>query len=200
MVAVSTAQAPIASAGFRLPTGRPFTVDDLQEIPDDGNRYELLDGVLVVTPAPGWYHQVMAGALFAVLREACPDDLRVLLAPFAFQPSIDIELQPDVLVARFEQFTAKNLPTPPLLAAEVASPSTSVFDRHTKRAAYERLGVASYWLLDPAEGGAITVLEQDGGGQYREVASVVGEQPLVVERPFPVTLSPAGLLADTRPR
>jgi len=105
-----------------------------------------------------------------------------------------------VLVARFEQFTAKNLPTAPLLAAEVASPSTSVFDRHTKRAAYERLGVASYWLLDPAEGGAITVLEEDGSGKYREVASVVGEQPLVVERPFPVTLSPAGLLADTRPR
>jgi Uma2 family endonuclease len=42
-----------------LPHGRPFTVDDLEGMPDDGNRYELIDGMLIVTPAPGWHHQEM---------------------------------------------------------------------------------------------------------------------------------------------
>jgi len=46
-----------------IPHGRPFTVDDLKGMPDDGNRYELIDGMLLVTPAPGWPHQEMGTEL-----------------------------------------------------------------------------------------------------------------------------------------
>ena len=70
-----------------IPRGRPFTVDDLEGMPDDGNRYELIDGTLLVTPAPGWPHQEMGGALYVLLREHCPPELRVLMAPFAVVPA-----------------------------------------------------------------------------------------------------------------
>ena len=47
------------STQVSIPTGRPFTVADLEAMPDDGNRYELIDGMLIVSPAPGWEHQEM---------------------------------------------------------------------------------------------------------------------------------------------
>ncbi len=83
-----------------LAEGRPFTVHDLETMPDDGRRYEIIDGMLLVTPAPGWSHQEMSGALYVVLHAACPSPLRVLLAPFAVRTAPTSEVQPDVLVAR----------------------------------------------------------------------------------------------------
>ena len=65
-----------------VPAG-PWTVDDLDDFPDDGNRYELIDGTLLVSPAPNWAHQEMGGTLYVQLRAACPNDLRVMIAPFA---------------------------------------------------------------------------------------------------------------------
>ena len=59
-----------------IPHGRPFTVGDLEGMPDDGNRYELIDGMLLVSPAPSWEHQEVGLSLFAQLRALCPPDLR----------------------------------------------------------------------------------------------------------------------------
>jgi Uma2 family endonuclease len=115
-----------------IPHGRPFTVDDLEGMPDDGNRYELIDGLLLVTPAPGWSHQEMGFALAVQLRELCPHDLRVLPAPFAVRTAFDSEVQPDVLVARYGDMTMKNLPVAPVLAVEVLSHSTRLKDRNLK--------------------------------------------------------------------
>ncbi len=102
-----------------IPHGRPFTVDDLEAMPDDGNRYELIDGTLLVSPAPNWAHQEMGASLYVLLRGHCPRDLRVLIAPFAVRTASDSEVQPDVLVARYTDLTLKNLPVAPLLAVEV---------------------------------------------------------------------------------
>jgi Uma2 family endonuclease len=182
-----------------IPTGRPFTVADLEAMPDDGNRYELIDGMLIVTPAPGWSHQEMALSLAVEMRGACPRELRVLVAPFAVQTAFDSEVQPDVIVARYTDLTARNLPAAPVLAVEVLSHSTALHDRNTKKAHYQRIGVASYWLLDPAEPGALTAFELDGAGAYREVGHVVGDGEFRAERPFPVTIVPARLLDGLRP-
>ncbi len=108
-----------------LPFGRALTADDLEQIPDDGHRYELLDGTLLVSPAPAWQHQEVQGALFVRLWDACPAGVRALMAPFAVRLTADTELQPDILVARYEDLTPKNLPVAPLLAVEVRSPSTA---------------------------------------------------------------------------
>ena len=179
--------------------GHPFTVADLATMPDDGRRYELIDGVLLVSPTPGWSHQEMAAALYRVLYAQCPPDLRVMLAPFGVRTASDTEVQPDVLVARYEDLTEACLPVAPLLAAEVLSPSTKLHDRNTKMAHYERLGVASYWLLDPVGTGAVELHELGPAGRYELRATVVGEDVLAVERPFPVDLCPARLLDGLRP-
>jgi Uma2 family endonuclease len=181
-----------------IPTGRPFTVDDLEGMPDDGNRYELIDGMLIVSPAPSWEHQEMDAALFVDMRAACPRELRVLIAPFAVQTAFDSEVQPDILVTRFTDLRSKHLPVAPLMVGEVLSRSTQLHDRNTKKAHYERMGVPVYWLLDPTEPGSLTVFEFTDRG-YEQVAHVVGDEEYVAQRPFPVTVVPARLLDGTRP-
>jgi Uma2 family endonuclease len=177
-----------------IPHGRPFTVDDLEGFPDDGNRYELIDGMLYVSPAPVPRHQVVLTELLVGLHAVCPSELLVLVAPLDVQPDEVTSLQPDVLVARLADFGVKNLPTAPLLAVEVLSPSTRLYDLNTKRFAYEKVGVASYWIVDPTERGTLTVFELDGEGRYEQVAHVEGDEAFTAARPFPVTVVPARLL------
>lgn len=179
--------------------GRPFTVDDLEAITDDGHRYELIDGVLIVTPAPGWYHQEGSAELLGRLRNACTPEFRVLPAPFAVRTSVHNELQPDILVARYTDLTPKNLPVAPVLAVEVLSASTALNDLNNKKAAYQRMGAASYWVLDPEPPGRLTVFELDGRGRYAEVASVSGEEKFTTDRPFPITVIPSRLLDGLQP-
>lgn len=114
----------------------PFSVADLEGMPDDGRRYELIDGQLLVSPAPGLRHQVMAAALHRLLDDACPLELFVLIAPFAVRTDVSNEVQPDLLVARRDELTEKNLPAAPILAVEVLSPSGRLVDLNLKRAAY----------------------------------------------------------------
>jgi Uma2 family endonuclease len=183
-----------------LAEGRPFTVHDLEAMPDDGRRYEIIDGMLLVTPAPGWSHQEMSAALYVTLRAACPAALRVLLAPFAVRTAPTNEVQPDVLVARYDDLTEACLPVAPVLAAETLSRSTQLNDRNTKKAHYERLGVPSYWLLNPVQPGGLEVHELDEQGRYQLMAKVTGDEVFVAHRPFPVQICPARLLDDLRPR
>jgi len=177
-----------------IPHGRPFTVDDLEGFPDDGNRYELIDGMLHVSPAPVPRHQVVLLELAVTLHAACPSELLVMVAPMDVQPDPVTSLQPDVLVARPTDLGPKNLPAAPLLAVEVLSPSTRLYDLNTKRSAYEKMGVPSYWVVDLTGPGVLTVFELDDAGRYRQVAHVEGDQEFVATLPFPVTVVPARLL------
>jgi Uma2 family endonuclease len=167
--------------------------DDLDAMPDDGHRYELIDGALVVTPAPARQHQRLVGGLYVALRAACPPDMEVLLAPFDVRLADDTVLQPDVLVARRADTTERNLPVAPLLAVEVLSPSTRHIDLSLKRARYEAAGCSSYWVLDP-ETPSLTAWELTDGA-YAEVAQVAGDEAWTAVQPFQVTLTPS-LLAE----
>jgi Uma2 family endonuclease len=175
----------------------PFTVDDREGMPDDGRRYELIDGELLVSPAPGLQHQTVGLRLYRLLDDAYPDDLYVLAAPFAVQTDVSNEVQPDVLVARFDELTDKNLPTAPVLAIEVLSSSGRLIDLNLKRATYERMGTPSYWVLDPDVPGLL-VLELDADGRYEEVALVVGNEVFEAHRPFTVRVVPTELLGRLR--
>jgi len=182
-----------------LAEGRPFTVHDLEAMPDDGRRYELIDGMLLVTPAPGWSHQEMSLTLYTVLRSACPPELRVLAVPFAVRTSPLNEVQPDVMVARYADLIEACLPVAPLLAVETLSRSTQLNDRNTKKAHYERMGVPSYWLLDPVQPGGLELYELDERGRYQPMAKVNGDEIHIARHPFPVRICPARLIDGLRP-
>ncbi len=175
-----------------LPRGRPLTRNDLDAMPDDGHRYELVDGALVVTPAPTWRHQHVVLELAVLLRSSGPADLEVLVAPFDVALSGDTVLQPDVLVARRRDLSEPELPVAPLLAVEVLSPSTRRVDLTLKRSRYEAAGCASYWVVDP-DPPALTAWELRGD-RYVQVADVSGEQEYAARQPFPVVVCPADLI------
>jgi Uma2 family endonuclease len=174
----------------------PFTVYDLEGMPDDGRRYELVDGELLVSPAPGTLHQTMVLQMAVRLVAACPADLHVLTAPFAVRTDVTNEVQPDVLIARTEDLTDKILPVAPVLVAEVASPTTRMVDANLKRAVYERMGVPCFWLLDPDPvEPSLTARELDDEGRYQTVARVKGKEVFHAQRPVLVRIVPSELLA-----
>jgi Uma2 family endonuclease len=175
-----------------LPQSRPLTRADLESMPDDGHRYELLDGTLLVSPAPRPVHQRAVRGLFRALDAACPPELEVLFAPVDVVLAEDTVLEPDLLVASRSQFTERDLPGPPLLAVEVLSPSTRRIDLLLKRDRLQAAGVRSYWLVDP-DVPSLTALELRDG-TYVEVARVEGEQAWTATQPYPVTVVPAELL------
>lgn len=137
-------------------TTRDWTVDMLDALPHDGQRYEIIDGELFVTPAPGEAHQDVVGQLLIRLSHYldAADVGKVVVSPS------DVwrgerernRVQPDLYVV---QRVAGKRPTYPyhlnslLLAVEVVSPGNPLVDFHTKRELYLREGVAEYWVIDP---------------------------------------------------
>ena len=175
-----------------MPISGDWTVDDLDRLPDDGMRYELVDGVLLVSPAPLVPHQLGLAALLVQLTNVAPEEFRVLPAPLDITFSRTRLLQPDIVVLRREQLTGRKVAGVPLLAVEVLSRSTCATDATLKRHVFEQAGVPSYWLLDP-ESPSLTVLELVDGA-YQEIVTVRGQEAFVAEQPFVVTVVPADLL------
>ena len=175
-----------------LPYGRELTRADLEGVPDDGHRYELVDGALIVTPAPRVRHQDVSGNLYVALRDAAPSGLLVLYAPVDVVLAEDTVIQPDLLVAPKEAFTEVDLQTAPLLAVEVLSPSTRGVDLLLKKDRLQRAGCAHYWVIDPDVPSIIAWSLVDGA--YREVARASGSESFEVAEPFAVRFAPASLV------
>lgn len=175
---MSTVMAKVAG----LPRDRALTRADLESMPDDGHRYELVDGTLVVTPAPRIAHQTLAANLFVALRTAAPGDMKVFFAPLDVVLADDTVLQPDLLVAPRAAFTDRDLPGPPLLAVEVLSPSTRGVDLLLKKDRLERAGSRHYWVVDP-EQPSITAWALTGG-KYSQVAHAEGPAVFEVTDPL----------------
>jgi Uma2 family endonuclease len=135
--------------GMALVTVPRFTVDDLDRFPDDGNRYELLDGVLLVTPAPRAVHQIVATRIAARLHNAAGSFAHVV-GPGAISVPPRTQLQPDILVypSRFSPVTDWAKVDEHWLAVEVLSRSSRMYDREFKRDAYFALGLREVWLVD----------------------------------------------------
>lgn len=179
-----------------LPRGRTLTRDDLDALPDDGWRHELIDGVLVMSPAPSSRHQIVAFELAVRLRDACPEELLVLMAPFDVALSVDTIIQPDVIVARRSEVTERDLPCAPLLAVEVLSPRTRRFDLSVKKDHLADAGCPSYWTVEPGDGEnpvTLTVWQLRDGG-YVEVAFASDADSIRLSEPFDVSLTPAELI------
>ncbi|HET7386093.1 MAG TPA: Uma2 family endonuclease [Nocardioidaceae bacterium] len=180
------------SEALVLPRSRALTTDDLKALPDDGHRYELIDGALLVSPAPAMRHQRAVRKLAVLLDHHCPTELEVFFAPFNVELADDTVMQPDVSVVRRADLTERGLPVAPVLAVEVLSPSTRRIDLTVKRSRYEEAGCASYWVIDPDEPSIIAWGLHDG--VYVEVAHVTGTDAFTIDAPFAVSLTPAELL------
>ena len=132
-----------------------FTADHVRALPDDGNRYEVVRGELLVTPSPRARHQLIVKRLLVALSRYLEDQPvgEVFPAPADISWGPDTLVQPDVFVAPIEQARTldwakvKDL----LLVAEVLSPSSARADRFTKRLEYQRERVATYWIVDADE-------------------------------------------------
>ena len=144
-----------------------YTVDDLDKFPDDGNRYELLEGMLLVTPAPSATRQIVASRLQARLSTALmiPGHAHVV-GPGAIVVRPRTQLEPDILVypARFSPKLDWYQITEHWLAVEVLSRSSRMYDREFKRDAYFALGVQQVWLVDRWEK-TIEVSKRRGPGR-----------------------------------
>ena len=166
-----------------------WTADDLARFPDDGLRYELVDGVLLVSASPSEEHQIALGNLFLLLAPAAPEHLRVFLAPFDVRLDPRRQLQPDIVVVPKD----RNVPDRrPLLVVEVLSPTTRATDSTLKRHVFEQGAVPSYWLVDLLRP-SVTVLELEGGG-YVERAHATGDQACQITAPFAVRVVPSELV------
>jgi len=177
--------------------GRPFTVADLDRMPDDGRRYELLDGTLIVSPRPTNPHQEVAMELAVQLRRPCPRHLRVIPEP-AVQLSATTEFDPDIAVIQREQVHVAKCTVPPLLVVEIRSPSTALIDLGRKKAAYEQFGVPAFWVVDPRVNKASLTVFELAGGRYRQTAQVSGDEPYRTQQPFPIEVVPSALVAGLR--
>ncbi|HEX9579561.1 MAG TPA: Uma2 family endonuclease [Gemmatimonadales bacterium] len=135
-------------------TARRYTVEEVLAFPSDGNRYELVHGELLVSPAPRYLHQRVVSRLLVLLGrylEPFRHVAEVLVSPADITWGTEDDLaQPDVFVVPVretsdEWSTLRTL----LLAVEVLSPSTARYDRITKRRLYQEHGVLTYWVVDP---------------------------------------------------
>ena len=131
-----------------------MTYDDYCKIPEDGNRYEVIEGLLYMSPAPALKHQRiirrLSVRLIAQVEEANTGE--VLFAPCDVVLSDHDIVQPDILFVRHERssiLTEKNVQGAPDLIIEVLSEGCRRRDEVVKRTLYERHGVPEYWIVDP---------------------------------------------------
>lgn len=169
------------------PNQGEWTYEDYLNLPDDGRRYEIIEGVLYVTNAPDIDHQftVMEIAFHLKSFVTAHKPGYVLTAPFEVHLSERTRpVQPDVLFIKAENWPgpgAKFFEGVPDLVVEVLSPSTTRTDQSIKFSAYEQAGVPEYWIANPKTR-SVEVFTLSGG-EYALVNEFVGEE--VIESPAP---------------
>jgi len=175
-----------------------LTYADYAALPDDGRRYELHEGELSVTPAPGVQHQRVAANLFVVLWHHTKAHNRgeLFIAPLDCIMSDITVVQPDILFVSTQdasRVSERAIEGAPTLAIEVLSPSTERIDRRRKFDLYARHGVAHYWTVDPAAR-VIDAYALESGG-YRSVGTLAGEAPAALPPFADLPLDPAQIWA-----
>ncbi|BCB86687.1 Uma2 family endonuclease [Phytohabitans suffuscus] len=167
-----------------------WTTDDLDALPEDGYRRELIDGVLIMSPSPTDIHQGIVWRLTAALEESCPDDLHV-------NQGVEVRINkrrsfiPDVLVttdAAAQRRTSKYEPHEVVLAVEIVSDGSQTMDRITKPALYAQAGIPYYWRIETEKGVVVHTHKIDvtdeiyqPTGQFADVVKI--------DEPWPINLS-----------
>lgn len=143
----------LARKGIPMAVLPRLTYDDLRELPDDGKRYELLEGVLYMSPAPSLRHQSISLQFGGwLLRAEAAGFGRAFAAPVDVVLDPDTVVQPDLIFVRRERFdilTDANVQGAPDLIIEILSPGTRKRDLGVKRQLYAQFRVPHYWIVDP---------------------------------------------------
>ena len=137
-----------------LPENIRFKAADIWDMPEDGKRYEVIDGQLYATPTPVPEHQGALGVLFGYTGPYVHERLlgRVYFAPIGVVLDDENGLQPDLVYIareRLDLISGRGIEGAPDLVAEVVSPSTRARDRGIKLRRYAASGVPHYWIVDP---------------------------------------------------
>ncbi|MFE0593963.1 Uma2 family endonuclease [Micromonospora echinospora] len=177
--------------GWQSPA-RAWREEDLRGLPEDGNRYEIVDGSLHVTPPAEDDHHELADDIRMALRQAAPEGWRVIREIGVRVPGGN--LIPDVTVLRPGTPRGRRWAEPADVAfvVEVESPSSRRHDRFTKPALYAEAGTPAYWRVERGDFGPVVHrYELAKGDHYRLVGTVGPDDPVTVTEPWPMTLTPA---------
>ena len=163
-----------------------YTYKDYAKTPDDV-RYQLIDGELILSPSPTFYHQHISGAMFVELRTwaVSSGTGKVVCAPMDVYLTETDTVQPDILFISEERMHIvedRYVRGAPDLVVEIMSPSTSRLDLGAKMELYVRHGVPQYWIADPDTRTARMLRLE--AGDYTEVASFT-ENDVLTSDAFP---------------
>lgn len=161
-----------ALSGIALPDVHGYTTADLHALPEDGRRWELIDGSLIVSPSATIDHHTIAMWIAQILWDALPSDEFVVGTDQSATIDDHNEPRPDVIVAPADYVQQSPFPIDGAqLVVEVVSPTSVLRDTETKRALYARAGIPAYWIVVPdADKPTIALAElvlDEPGGQYR---------------------------------
>jgi Uma2 family endonuclease len=171
-----------------------WTYQDYATIPENGHRYEVVNGVLYMSPAPNVWHQNTVFKIALRLYNAVEARGlgRVFIAPLDVELSYENVVQPDALVLlndHFDRITKSRIIGAPDLVVEVASPSTALHDLHAKLDSYTNAGVPEYWVVNPEAQTVELLVLQDGvyislgifSGQATLPSQILPDFPVEVE-------------------
>lgn len=186
---------------------QPWTLDEVMALPEDGLRYELIDGVLIVNPPPAPKHQSVSYLLHRLLDDAAVAAgaaVRIYEGVGVRLPDGNL-LIPDLVVVSADAPSLSQALLDPAdvdLAVEVVSPGSRRRDRSVKPYMYAEAGIPHYWRIETdgyrgrtKELPVLARHELVELGEYRVVETVGAGEQLRVDGPFPVTFDPAGLLS-----
>jgi Uma2 family endonuclease len=201
MASTDVPGAAMTAALRSLPVPGPngYTTTDLHAMPDDGPRYELIDGSLIVSPSATIDHNTIALWIAGLLWDTNPGTDLVVGTDQSTTIDDHNEPRPDVIVTPAEHLQRTPFPIAGAqLVIEVVPPTSALRDTEIKRALYARAGVPSYWIVVPEQDEPTIALAElvldEPGGQYR-YATPYTTEAFATDRPWPVTIDLPALTA-----
>jgi Uma2 family endonuclease len=187
VVGVATGQGSLLR--WTAPDG-PWTEPDLHLFPQDGHRYEIVDGSLHVTPPPDGPHEAVVRALVTTLRGAAPDGWWVC-ARLGIETGTS-NLIPDVTVLRPQSSGASwSNPADVALVVEVETPASRRYDRLLKPALYAEAKIPTFWRIEPEPSPTVHLYNLTNENDYAQYRTVQGPDLVKLDTPYPVRLAPS---------